>query len=100
MGEDELENVCDSNQETEHELEAVKARLAEHRFYKQKVEFLEKESEMQYKRLKDQEGMINLDQEIGSIDIDLSFLGDASPEVVRKFELMATAVKRKDAMLK
>jgi len=98
--EDELESVSDKHMEALHELEAAKAKLAEYRFYKQKVEFLEKESEMQYKRLKDQENLIDTNEEVGSIEIDLTFLAGLDPSIAQKFEQMAVAVQRKDRVIK
>jgi len=97
--EDELEGVSDQQAEAMHELAAAKAKLAEYRFYKQKVEFLEKESEMQYKRLKDSESMVEMTEEI-HVDVDLSFLAGCDPSVVQRFEQMAVAVKRKDRVIK
>merc|ERR1711964_952367 len=70
---------------------------AEFRFYKQKVDFLEKESEMQMQRLKTQ-GPMMMDDEPTDIDFDIDSL-DMSEAARQKMMQLAKAVQRKDARI-
>lgn len=101
---DELEAVMDQNQDLKHDMEALRAKLAEHRFYKQKVAFLEKESEMQMRRMRDQYSFAERDVTIAPVDVDLSFLDNAPAgpwleQTRTKLERLTAAVQKRDKMI-
>lgn len=98
---DELEAAENRIDGAFHQIQALQAKLAEHRFYKQKVEFLEREHEMMARSSK---RMVDDDEtEPISFDMDslLANVPASAVEIVRqKLGPMAKALAKKDAMLK
>lgn len=96
--EDQIEALTDKNDDLGHETSGLKSKLAEFRFYKQKVDFLEKESEMQMQRLKTQ-GPLMIDDEPTDTDFDIDSLGHMSEAARQKMMQLAKAVAKKDARI-
>merc|ERR1711964_356069 len=96
--EDQIEALTDKNDDLGHETCGLKSKLAEFRFYKQKVDFLEKESEMQMQRLKTQ-GTFDFDDEPTDTDFDIDSLGHMSEAARQKMMQLAKAVAKKDARI-
>lgn len=97
--EDELEKVQDELDQTKEEMAKMNARLAEYRFYKQKVEFLEKENEMQLMKMKEEQeimgGMggggfnVDLDEASATFQVDPSLLNADPAKVTKKWAQQA-----------
>jgi len=94
---DELEDVEDARADQEHELSALQSKLAEYRFYKQKVDFLEREYELEQQRAKE-EGPA-FDASAVATDLDFTTFGPLSTEARTKMEQLAFAVQRQNKML-
>lgn len=98
---DELEAAENRIDDAFHKIQALQAQLAEHRFYKQKVEFLERETAMLARSSK---SMIPAGEEdTGDFNLD-SLLADvpaSHADLLRqKMEPLAKALAKKDRMLK
>jgi len=96
---DELEGVNTRMDEMDLSMSSLKAQIAEHRFYKQKVSFLEKENEMVMKQIKSQGPMIADDVE--DVDVsDLDWAAGCSPQVQAQIEKLAKNAARSASMVK
>jgi len=86
-----LENARDAQ---EHEISGLKSKLAEYRFYKQKVDFLEREYETEQRRAKEAPAAGWEPVDASELELDLTGLGPISEPARRKMEQMARAVQR------
>lgn len=77
----------------------LKSQLAESRYYKQKVVFMEKENEMLMKTLKNK-SFVDDAPETSDAQFDESLLEGAAPALRKQFELLSKTMARKDAMIK
>jgi len=94
---DDIEALEDRTADQEHELSAMKAKLAEYRFYKQKVDFLEKECQLEQQRAKEQGPQ--MDFEAVDLELDFTAFGPLPTDARKKMEQLAFTVGRQNKML-
>lgn len=93
----ELEDAHTHEDEMTHQISQLQAAIAEHRFYKQKVAFLEKENEMVMRNMKTTGPMV---EEADDSEIDLSWAANMSPEQRAQIEKLTRRADRNAALVK
>jgi uncharacterized coiled-coil protein SlyX len=92
---DDIETLEDTRSSQEHEISHLNAKLAEYRFYKQKVDFLEREYDLAQQRIAEAPPAFD----DADIDVDFTGLGPLSDAARRKMEQLMGACQRHTKMI-
>jgi len=92
---DDIETLEDARSSQEHEISHLNAKLAEYRFYKQKVDFLEREYAIAQKRIAEAPPAFD----DTDVEVDFTGLGPLSEAARRKIEQLMGTCQRHTKMI-